>query len=159
MTVSRMQLLMYALKLQAFRTDTDISKAGPAKRERELQAWKPDGPEPTAGSGSFELARGDEATFGPGASAAGGSWDQFAANEKLFGVQTHFDEDAYTTRLDRNAKDFKERERRAEQLAAEITGVRFVLPLRTHTLPLTGIRCVRKACEQQSSRHGRTRHR
>ena len=117
-----MQLLMYALQLQAFRTDTEISRSGPAKRERELQAWKPDGPETTGATGTFELARGDDATFGPGASS-GGSWDQFAANERLFGVRTHFDEDEYTTRLDRSAKDYKERERRAEQLAAEITGV------------------------------------
>lgn len=117
---------MYALQLQAFRTDAEISRSGPAKRERELQAWKPDGPDAVGGQGSagtFELARGDDATFGPGASAGGGSWDQFAANERLFGVRTHFDEDEYTTRLDRTAKDFKERERRAEQLAAEITGV------------------------------------
>lgn len=116
-----MQLLTYALKLQAFRTDTEISRNGPAKRERELQAWKPEGPEATSSNGT-DFPRGDDATFGPGAST-GGQWDQFAANERLFGVRTHFDEDEYTTRLDRNAKDFKERERRAEQLAAEITGV------------------------------------
>ena len=123
---------MYALKLQAFRTDTEISRTGPVKRELELQAWKPDGPDTAAGgalaaSGHFELSRGDEATFGPGATATGGSWDQFAANERLFGVKTHFDENEYTTQLDRSAKDYKERERRAEQLAAEITGVRSIL--------------------------------
>ncbi|TDL25878.1 hypothetical protein BD410DRAFT_801189 [Rickenella mellea] len=65
--------------------------------------------------------RGDDVTFGPNA-AAGGAWDQFAANERLFGVTTQFDEDVYTTRLDRSAKDFREKERRAERIAAEITG-------------------------------------
>lgn len=129
---------MYALKLQAFRTDSEISRNGPAKRDRELQAWKPEGPEGGApSSGAFELSRGDEATFGPGATAAGGSWDQFAANERLFGVKTHFDEDEYTTRLDRSAKDYKERERRAEQLAAEITGVCRILLRYLRKLPLT----------------------
>ena len=127
---------MYALQLQAFRTDTEISRTGPVKRERELQAWKPDGPDGPGASGTFELSRGDDATFGPGASA-GGSWDQFAANERLFGVRTHFDEDEYTTRLDRSAKDFKEREKRAEQLAAEITGVRTYFCTFSEVAPLT----------------------
>lgn len=60
-------------------------------------------------------------TFGAG--AAGGSWDQFAVNEKLFGVKAGFDEEAYTTKLDRNAPDFKEKERKAQQIANEIMGV------------------------------------
>ena len=44
-------------------------------------------------------------------------------NEKLFGVTTNFDEDAYTIKLDRSAADFKERERKAQKIANEITGV------------------------------------
>lgn len=47
-------------------------------------------------------------------------WDQFEANEKLFGTRTDFDEEIYTTKLDRSGKDFKERERKAEALAREI---------------------------------------
>ncbi|THH09159.1 hypothetical protein EW145_g2218 [Phellinidium pouzarii] len=108
-----------------FRTDTEISRTAALKRERELQAWQPDASDSTsgaAGAGAFELTRGDDLTFGPGSTAPPGQWDQFAANERLFGVRTHFDEDEYTTRLDRSAKDFKERERRAEQIAAEING-------------------------------------
>ena len=110
----------------AFRTDTEISRAAAAKRERELQAWQPDAAEPPVlpVTGGFDHQGGDDVTFGPGASSSG-QWDQFAANERLFGVRTHYDEDEYTTRLDRSAKDFKERERRAEQIAAEITGVCF----------------------------------
>jgi PAB1-binding protein PBP1 len=60
-------------------------------------------------------------TFGP--SSNNTSWDQFAANEKLFGVRTHFNEDVYTTKLDRSAADFKERERKAQRIADEIIGV------------------------------------
>lgn len=52
------------------------------------------------------------------------SWDQFDVNEKLFGIKAGFDEEAYTTKLDRNAPDFKEKEKRAQQVANEILGVR-----------------------------------
>jgi PAB1-binding protein PBP1 len=65
---------------------------------------------------------GDDDTFGPGANG-NTSWDQFSANETLFGVKASFDEDAYTTKLDRSAPDFKERERKAQRIANEIIGV------------------------------------
>jgi PAB1-binding protein PBP1 len=110
----------------AFKTDTDISQKAGARRERELTAWpiSSDTTSPTVNV-SFG-ALGDEATFGPGASGPNGTWDQFAVNEKLFGVKTNFDEDLYTTKLDRNAADFKERERKAQQIANEIMGVSHV---------------------------------
>lgn len=38
-------------------------------------------------------------------------------------MKAGFDEDLYTTKLDRNAPDFKEKERRAQQLANEIMSV------------------------------------
>lgn len=44
-------------------------------------------------------------------------------NEEMFGITTRFDENVYTTKLDRTGKDFKEKEKRAERIAAEITGV------------------------------------
>ena len=117
-----------------FRTDTEITRGNGQKRERELQAWQPDLPSdvplngvtpvplnvPTTNNNLAAFQRGDDVTFGPN---AGGTWDQFAANERLFGVTTQFDEDLYTTKLDRTAKDFKERERRAEKIAQEITAV------------------------------------
>ena len=88
----------------------DISQKKGLVRERELQAWQPDAPN----------APQDE-TFG----ATGNlSWDQFAVNEQLFGVKTNFDEEAYTTRLDRSGPDFRERERKAQRIANEILGVR-----------------------------------
>ncbi|KAJ1307645.1 hypothetical protein OPQ81_001739 [Rhizoctonia solani] len=61
----------------------------------------------------------DDLTFGPGSSTST-PWDQFSANEKMFGVVTSFNEEAYTTAIDRNAPDFKEKERKAEALAKEI---------------------------------------
>jgi PAB1-binding protein PBP1 len=106
-----------------FRTDTDISgNSSAGRRERELQAWQPDGSPSVAPSGGAGI-RGDEATFGPGNNAPNG-WDQFAANENLFGVKTTFDESIYTTKIDRSTPDFKERERKAQALANEIMGVR-----------------------------------
>jgi PAB1-binding protein PBP1 len=51
------------------------------------------------------------------------SWDQFAANEQLFGIKTDFNEEIYTTKLDRSRADFKERERQAIAIANEITRV------------------------------------
>jgi hypothetical protein len=103
-----------------FRTDTDISQATVVTGERELQAWQapPDAP---AISESSQFARGDEVTFGPGASG-NPSWDQFAVNEKLFGVKATYDENAYTTKLDRSAPEYKERAREAQKIADEILG-------------------------------------
>jgi PAB1-binding protein PBP1 len=68
-----------------------------------------------------QLGQGDEVTFGPGSNNT--TWDQFAANEELFGVTTNFDEDVYTTKIDRSAADYKERERKAQKIANEIIGV------------------------------------
>ncbi|KAJ7494722.1 hypothetical protein B0H11DRAFT_915071 [Mycena galericulata] len=101
----------------SFRTDTDISQKKPAPRERELQAWQPSADAAALAIGGGGI--GDEATFGAGSK---GQWDQFNVNEKLFGVKTSFDEDAYTTKLDRSAPDFKEREREAQRIANEIIG-------------------------------------
>ena len=127
----------HKLKL-AFKTDTDISNKPGPRRERELTAWTSDSPSP-APTVTFG-AHGDDLTFGPGAS--NGSWDQFATNEKLFGVKTSFDEEVYTTKLDRNAQDFKERERKAQQIANEIMGVShiFLSIMRPHVLCFCSLR-------------------
>ena len=106
-----------------FKTDVDISKAG-LVRERPLQAWADDIPDGATASGTGGSGRyGDDITFGTGASSGGNQWDQFAANEKLFGVKAGFDEEAYTTKLDRSAPDFKEKEKKAQQIANEIMSV------------------------------------
>ncbi|KAH7106273.1 hypothetical protein BKA62DRAFT_686521 [Auriculariales sp. MPI-PUGE-AT-0066] len=105
----------------SFRTDTEISQTGTgARAQRELQAWQ--APAEAPGSQSSNAPRGDDLTFGASSGGGGGSWDQFVANEQMFGVTTSFDEDVYTTKLDRSGPDFKERERKAQQIANEILG-------------------------------------
>mmetsp|Transcript_360 Transcript_360/g.657 ORF Transcript_360/g.657 Transcript_360/m.657 type:complete len:760 (-) Transcript_360:8-2287(-) len=49
-------------------------------------------------------------------------WNQFQENEKKFGIKTDYHEDLYTTKLDRNARDFTQKEKLAAQIAAEIEG-------------------------------------
>lgn len=105
-----------------FRTDTDISRSTPLGQERPLQPWSNDAFS-SGGGGDTDLD-----TFGSGPSLGGNhgskkTWDQFAENEKRFGTRSDFDEELYTTRLDRSGKDFREKERRAERLANEILGV------------------------------------
>ncbi|KAI0775226.1 LsmAD domain-containing protein [Trametes elegans] len=106
----------------SFKTDTDISQKAVPRRERELQAWQPESADGSAAAptGPANARNVDEVTFGT--ATAGGPWDQFAVNEQLFGVKAGFDEEAYTTKLDRNAPDFKEKERKAQQIANEIMG-------------------------------------
>lgn len=79
----------------------------------------------------------DDITFGAGATGHGG-WNQFSVNEKLFGVKTGFDEDLYTTKLDRSGPDYAEREKRAQALANEIMRVR---PFSTYFLAYLLRRC------------------
>ena len=57
---------------------------------------------------------------------SGRSRDPLAANEKLFGLNAGFDKEMYTTKLDRNAPDFKEASK-AQRLANEIMNVRRAL--------------------------------
>jgi PAB1-binding protein PBP1 len=110
----------------AFKTDVDISFKALRRGERELQAWADDstgldlGPGGANSSPGATIGHGDAATFGAGGAAG---WDQFATNEALFGVRAGFDEDAYTTKLDRSAPDYKERERKAQAIANEIMSV------------------------------------
>ena len=56
------------------------------------------------------------------ASGTGGEWDQFKANEKLFGLKSDYDENIYTTTIDRSNPSYREREARAQRLAQEIEG-------------------------------------
>lgn len=103
----------------SFKTDTDISQKA-LRRERELQAWQADSVPPVVSSaGPPHGQHTDDITFGTGSSGHV-AWNQFTANEKLFGVRTGFDEELYTTKLDRSGADFAEREKRAQALANEI---------------------------------------
>ena len=49
-----------------------------------------------------------------------GQWDQFAANERLFGLRTDYDENIYTTTIDKSHPQYKERMAAAERKAREI---------------------------------------
>ncbi|KAI8382337.1 LsmAD domain-containing protein [Blakeslea trispora] len=90
-----------------FRTDTDISGKLDI-RERELHKWAPSTEDEANALGLLEESTSE------------GAWDQFAANEKLFGLKTDFDEEIYTTPLNRSAPGYKDREKRAIKMANEI---------------------------------------
>ncbi|KAI9739398.1 MAG: hypothetical protein M1818_005086 [Claussenomyces sp. TS43310] len=94
-----------------FRTDTAIS-GNKVQGERVLQRWMPDSDVQT--DMSLESGRGQ--------SSNGASWDQFAVNEKLFGLQTDYDESIYTTAIDRNHPDYQKRRAEADRKAREIEG-------------------------------------
>lgn len=49
------------------------------------------------------------------------NWDQFETNETLFGVKSTFDEDLYTTKLEKGPQ-MRELEREALRIAREIEG-------------------------------------
>ena len=92
--------------MAGFRTDADISGTV-GRGERPLQPWVPDAVE------NVDLS------LDPAESAG---WDQFEANSRLFGTSSTFDEHLYTTRIDRSAPSYRERERQAAKLAKEIEG-------------------------------------
>lgn len=108
-----------------FATDTAISARPAAGRERELQAlddtWFAQGDGMNLGKdltprgASSRLSRGSSGRSGTGA------WDQFEANERLFNVKSSFDENLYTTQLDRRNVSLAQ-QREAERIAREIEG-------------------------------------
>ncbi|KAL8728979.1 MAG: hypothetical protein Q9166_005074 [cf. Caloplaca sp. 2 TL-2023] len=88
-----------------FRTDSDITgNLGPG--ERNLQRW-----EPAAATEVDMTLEGAE-----------GSWDQFQANEQRFGLKSDYDENIYTTSIDRSHPDYRRREADALRIAQEIEG-------------------------------------
>ena len=50
----------------------------------------------------------------------GGGWDQFAENERLFGLKTDYDENIYTTAINKTHPQYRERMAAAEKKAREI---------------------------------------
>ncbi|MCJ1435475.1 hypothetical protein MMC27_004848 [Xylographa pallens] len=89
---------------QGFRIDSDIS-ANFAPRERNLQRWE--APSSTDVDMSLESS---------------GEWDQFKANEERFGLKSDFNEEMYTTRIDRSGPMYRLREIEAERKVREIQG-------------------------------------
>ncbi|CAK7564526.1 MAG: poly(A)-binding protein binding protein [Sporothrix epigloea] len=89
-----------------FRTDTAISNSRTGG-DRNLRRWVGDGPADL--DGSLESA-----------SSSGGKWDQFAENERLFGLKTDYNENFYTTAIDRSHPQYSERLAKADRAAREI---------------------------------------
>ncbi|KAK7756436.1 poly(A)-binding protein binding protein [Diatrype stigma] len=88
-----------------FRTDSAISSSR-SGMERPLQRWVPDS------SDTFDHTLEK--------SSGGASWDQFAENERLFGLKTNYDENFYTTQIDKNDPQYKQKVIIAERKAREI---------------------------------------
>ncbi|TEA22728.1 Uncharacterized protein C8034_v001213 [Colletotrichum sidae] len=89
-----------------FRTDAAISNSRLGS-ERTLQPWVPDSSD--GADGSLEKP-----------SNVGGAWDQFAENERLFGLKTDYDENIYTTTIDKSHPQYSQRMAAAERKAREI---------------------------------------
>lgn len=92
----------------SFRTDAAIS-GNRNQGERPLQRWVPDTPEEF--DSSLESSRGSTGDAG---------WDQFADNERLFGLKTDYDENIYTTVIDKSHPAYSQRLVAAEKKAREI---------------------------------------
>ncbi|ORE08394.1 hypothetical protein BCV72DRAFT_90539 [Rhizopus microsporus var. microsporus] len=107
-TVASVDLTDAASERNTFKTDADITGKLEIK-ERELHKWAPTDEDNALGLLDGDLESSGETT-----------WDQFAVNEKLFGLKTDFDEEIYTTPLNRSAPGFKDREKKAIQVANEI---------------------------------------
>jgi PAB1-binding protein PBP1 len=73
-----------------------------------LQRWVPDAPGDI--DGSLESSR----------SKSNVPWDQFAENEKRFGLKTDYDENIYTTAIDKSHPQYKQRLAEADRKAREI---------------------------------------
>lgn len=105
----------------AFKTDTAIS--GNQKiRERELHMWAPSEEDSKLlDSTALLLDDIDNNTMGSSRKNIGlESWDQFEVNEKVFGVKSSYDENLYTTRINKDAPDYQERLKEADRIAKEI---------------------------------------
>jgi len=89
-----------------FKTDTSISNTRLAG-ERDLKRWVPDSKDDT----DYSL----EAT-----SKTPAGWDQFSVNEQLFGIKTDYDENIYTTKIDKAHPDYVQRQGFADRKAREI---------------------------------------
>ncbi|KAG6397959.1 hypothetical protein SASPL_139409 [Salvia splendens] len=97
-------------KQQELMTDSCISQSRNVEAGRELERWVPDEDDP----GCPELENIFDGPWNRG-------WDQFEVNKTLFGVKSTFDEELYTTKLDRGPQ-MRELEREALKIAREIEG-------------------------------------
>lgn len=77
-------------------------------RERELKPWD------ASADGNVDMSL----------SNANGhaSWDQFETNQRLYGVKSDYDENFYTTSIDKSHPMYKQRLAAADRKAREIEG-------------------------------------
>eukprot|EP00546_Thalassionema_frauenfeldii_P017680 CAMPEP_0178900410 /NCGR_PEP_ID=MMETSP0786-20121207/3460_1 /TAXON_ID=186022 /ORGANISM="Thalassionema frauenfeldii, Strain CCMP 1798" /LENGTH=775 /DNA_ID=CAMNT_0020571415 /DNA_START=94 /DNA_END=2422 /DNA_ORIENTATION=- len=116
-------------KADMFRTDTEISHAGSSEKDHNLVAagsvWTSGAPATNRSLASRAEALIDSGSNRKGATGQSGlrgnigEWDQFQANKELFNVHADFDENLYTTELDKSTIDASKIQR-AERLAREI---------------------------------------
>eukprot|EP00425_Heterocapsa_triquetra_P045181 CAMPEP_0195088100 /NCGR_PEP_ID=MMETSP0448-20130528/27751_1 /TAXON_ID=66468 /ORGANISM="Heterocapsa triquestra, Strain CCMP 448" /LENGTH=436 /DNA_ID=CAMNT_0040121717 /DNA_START=42 /DNA_END=1348 /DNA_ORIENTATION=+ len=97
-----------------FQTDGQIAERMVHGNDRELVPWQQGKGEDGELGGTMEQASG-------GGGGSGGNWDQFAANEKMFGITSTYDENIYTTKLDPSTIPKAKRDE-AERIAREIEG-------------------------------------
>ncbi|KAK9923701.1 hypothetical protein M0R45_032106 [Rubus argutus] len=97
-------------KPQDLMLDSSISQSRRVEMERELEPWIPDEDDPRCP----ELENIFDGPWNR-------NWDQFETNEALFGVKSTFDEELYTTKLEKGPK-MRELEREALRIAREIEG-------------------------------------
>ncbi|WZZ42467.1 hypothetical protein YC2023_038726 [Brassica napus] len=90
-------------------TDSSISKSCRVDQGRELKPWVPDGEAPEGLDNVFDKPW------------KRGGWDQFKVNQERFGVKSTFNEEMYTTPLDRGLRT-RELEEKAGEIAREIEG-------------------------------------
>ncbi|UJO24152.1 PAB1-binding protein 1 [Fulvia fulva] len=91
----------------SFRTDTQISaRESDMLRARELQP--------------FDL--GNDTSVDLSLESSNGPWDQFATNEALYGINTTYDEEQYTTAIRRDDPKYSSLAAKADKIAREIEG-------------------------------------
>ncbi|EEF41019.1 conserved hypothetical protein [Ricinus communis] len=97
-------------KHQEIMIDSIISQSRHVEAGRELAPWVPDEDDPQCP----ELENIFDGPWNRG-------WDQFETNELLFGVKSTFDEELYTTKLEKGPQ-MRELEKEAMRMAREIEG-------------------------------------
>ncbi|GKV00832.1 hypothetical protein SLEP1_g13452 [Rubroshorea leprosula] len=97
-------------KQQEIMTDSVISQSRHVEVGRELERWVPDEDDPQNPEleNIFDCPRNR-------------NWDQFETNKLLFGIESTFNEELYTTKLEKGPQ-MREKEREAMRIAKEIEG-------------------------------------
>nr|GLL23401.1 polyadenylate-binding protein-interacting protein 4 isoform X2 [Ipomoea trifida] len=98
-------------------TDSCISQSRPIEGERELERWVPDDDTPECP----ELDNIFDGHWNRLLKYPFLGWNQFEVNETLFGVKSTFNEELYTTKLERGPQ-MRDLEREALRIAKEIEG-------------------------------------